>query len=148
MTIPPMEDSCAYLEVSSLEAAAAPTPQEKWRGRAVLALGVAGVLLVVGLAASTPYDRTLAWASKPVVSLAQVRGATQGECAGAGSDCRGSRCCQDTGYSCFEVSAGRNRCMARCLPGVDGTCIGQAAAAPAGEAPAPAPLRREPAITS
>jgi len=50
------------------------------------------------------------------------------ECAKTGVNCVNQKCCQTTGYECFEVHPGEARCMKSCTPGVDGTCYKNAPA--------------------
>jgi len=44
------------------------------------------------------------------------------ECAKTGANCVAQKCCQTTGYQCYEVHSGYAKCMKSCTPGVDGTC--------------------------
>jgi len=47
------------------------------------------------------------------------------ECAKTGQNCVAQKCCQTTGYTCYEVHSGYAKCMKACTPGVDGTCLSQ-----------------------
>merc|ERR1712141_370253 len=44
------------------------------------------------------------------------------ECAKTSENCVAQKCCQTTGYQCYEVHSGYAKCMKSCTPGVDGTC--------------------------
>merc|ERR1719195_160015 len=48
------------------------------------------------------------------------------ECAKTQENCVSQKCCQTTGYTCYEVHSGYAKCMKACTPGVDGTCLTQA----------------------
>jgi len=47
------------------------------------------------------------------------------ECAKTGENCLSQKCCQTTGYTCYEVHSGYAKCMKACTAGVDGTCLSQ-----------------------
>jgi len=51
-------------------------------------------------------------------------------CAKAGANCIAQKCCQTTGYTCYEVKSGFAQCMKSCTPGQDGTCLTQSHFAP------------------
>jgi len=53
------------------------------------------------------------------------------ECAKTGENCLSQKCCQTTGYTCYEVHSGYAKCMKACTAGVDGTCLTQAVTAEA-----------------
>merc|ERR1719414_2116275 len=42
-------------------------------------------------------------------------------CGGPGQDCVASKCCNATGYTCFEKMPGSAKCKASCTPGPDPT---------------------------
>merc|ERR1712217_755354 len=50
------------------------------------------------------------------------------ECAKTGANCVAQKCCQTTGYECYEVHSGFAQCMKSCTPGQDGTCLKNAPA--------------------
>jgi len=50
------------------------------------------------------------------------------DCAKTGVNCINQKCCQTTGYECYEVKPGDAMCMKSCTPGVDGTCYKNAPA--------------------
>jgi len=53
------------------------------------------------------------------------------ECAKTTDSCYAQKCCQTTGYTCYLVSSGSAKCMKKCTPGVDGTCLARVVTATA-----------------
>merc|ERR1719414_1653930 len=106
---------------------AMPAPRRQWWVTAAVAAGVAGAVLLAVFATATLSGKTTAVAStNGSVQLSQiiVRPPRE-ECAKTGQNCISQKCCQTTGYTCYEVHSGYAKCMKACTPGVDGTCLTQ-----------------------
>merc|ERR1712217_984243 len=110
---------------------AVPPPRRQWWVTAAVAGGVAGAVLLAVVATATLSGRTPAVAStNGSVQLSQiVVQPPREECAKTEQNCISQKCCQTTGYTCYEVHSGYAKCMKACTPGVDGTCLTQAVTA-------------------
>jgi hypothetical protein len=110
---------------------AMPPPRRQGWVTAAVVGGVASVVLLAVVATATLSGK------KPAV--ASTNGSRQlsqiivqpprEECAKSDQNCLSQRCCQVTGYTCYEVHSGYAKCMKACTPGVDGTCLTQAVTA-------------------
>jgi len=108
-----------------------PPRRQRWVMCAVVA-GIAGAVLLavfvtVALAGQTP---TLASTSGSVQLGQIVVIPPRDKCAKAGNshswdspNCITQKCCQLSGFKCYEVHSGYAKCMKKCTPGVDGTCL-------------------------
>jgi len=110
-----------------------PRPQRQRWAVAAVAAGVAGAMMLAVVAAVTVSGGKPAAASTGVArKLSQiVVQPPREECAKVSDNCLSEKCCQVSGYTCFEVHSGYAKCMKECTPGVDGTCLTQAVTAPA-----------------
>merc|ERR1711963_856578 len=138
-----VDNLCACVLAMSYAMAAASTMQEEdtllrseAQGRLgkALAVGVAGLLAVVGTSAATTIA-TLRLARPAHGDVRAVEGLDEmlvvkpayESCAKAREDCLEPRCCAGSGYSCFKTSSGKGQCMKECTPGgLNGTCEGVA----------------------
>merc|ERR1719492_215023 len=100
---------------------------------AAVAAGVAGVVVFAVVATGTLSGKTPALAStKGSRRLSEiVVQPPPEECAKVSDNCVAQKCCQITGYTCYEVHSGYAKCMKACTPGVDGTCLTQSVTASA-----------------
>merc|ERR1719411_1811795 len=94
--------------------------QSNW-GKVALAVGAACALLLVGFATSQAFSKEVAPRRLNQIEVIPPREA----CAKTGANCLAEKCCQTTGYSCYEVHSGFAQCMKSCTPGQDGTCLTQ-----------------------
>merc|ERR1712045_648848 len=44
------------------------------------------------------------------------------KCSKVTENCASTKCCQITGFSCFETKPGVGKCMKKCVPGIQGSC--------------------------
>jgi len=47
------------------------------------------------------------------------------------ANCYAQKCCKTTGFTCYLVSEGKAKCMKKCTPGKDGTCLARVVTASA-----------------
>merc|ERR1712217_241453 len=110
---------------------AVPPPRRQWWVTAAVAAGVAGAVLLAVFATATLSGKAPAAASTSgSVQLSQiVVQPPREECAKTGQNCITQKCCQTSGYTCYEVHSGYAKCMKACTAGVDGTCLTRAVTA-------------------
>jgi len=126
-TTPLSQDSDLDVEVPT------PQPQRQRWVIAAVAAGVAGAVLLAIVATASFSGKAPALAStNGSVQLSQiVVQPPREQCAKTGQNCISQKCCQTSGYTCYEVHSGYAKCMKACTAGVDGTCLTQAVTAPA-----------------
>jgi len=107
-----------------------PPPWRQWWVMTAVAAIVAGAVLLavfatVALSGKTPILASANGSMQLNQIVVQPRFEKCAKIKG-GENCITQKCCQLTGYTCYEIHSGYAKCMKKCTPGVDGTCITQA----------------------
>jgi hypothetical protein len=95
--------------------------RRRWKQITFVAIGVA---LGMAAIATTNLARGPSTTSvTDVMELDQIEVVPPREkCSKVTENCASTKCCQITGFSCFETKPGVGKCMKKCVPGIQGSC--------------------------
>jgi len=105
---------------------------QRW-SKAALAVGAACALLFVGFITGSHVWSPQAFSKEVTpIGLGQIDVIPpRQECTKIGPrwkrqpqfNCIDTKCCRRSGFTCYELYSGYAKCMKKCVPGVDGTCL-------------------------